>query len=173
MHITATSSSNPEVVSRTWRIEWPFFCSVEISSWLLLNTVASPPMRMMAKFLKTGTSPVHFKTDTIPSQPRGVIASTNTPKSPEGQPSPRNLAYDFAYPARWTVSENNEEITIHRFLIVIEKMGKNFPAYSHGLPDCVAQGSDWAVRMTVNAVTIFFLHKNPELPRSFRFCNTG
>ena len=29
---------------------------------------------------------------------------------------------------------------MHRFLIVIEKTGKNFPAYSPDLPGCVATG---------------------------------
>ena len=37
-------------------------------------------------------------------------------------------------------SENKGEIIMHRFLIVIEKAGKNFSAYSPDLPGCVATG---------------------------------
>jgi hypothetical protein len=43
MHTTATISRNPEAVLCTWRIEKPFFCSLEISSFLLLNTDVSLP----------------------------------------------------------------------------------------------------------------------------------
>ena len=32
---------------------------------------------------------------------------------------------------------------MHRFLIVIEKAGKNFSAYSPDLPGCVATGRTW------------------------------
>jgi predicted RNase H-like HicB family nuclease len=34
----------------------------------------------------------------------------------------------------------NEEIKMRKFLIVIEKAGKNFSAYSPDLPGCVATG---------------------------------
>jgi len=37
-------------------------------------------------------------------------------------------------------SENKGEISLHWFLVVIGKAGKNFPAYSPDLPGCVATG---------------------------------
>jgi hypothetical protein len=37
-------------------------------------------------------------------------------------------------------SKNKGMIPMHRFLIVIEKAGKNFSAYSPDLPGCVATG---------------------------------
>ncbi len=43
MHATATINRNPEAGVCSWRIEKPFFCSLEISLLLLLNTDVSLP----------------------------------------------------------------------------------------------------------------------------------